>query len=74
MKEYFNKEFSKLWEKVMKDEISPKENPFELNVLLMAHYKYQNETYKKQCNTISKMISKEGVISSNKKYNKKNAN
>lgn len=71
MKEYFNKEFSKLWEKVMKDEISPKENPFELNVLLMAHYKYQNETYKKQCNTISKMISKEGVISSNKKYNKK---
>jgi len=64
-------EFSKLWEKVCKEEKIEEQNPFELNIFLLTHYKYQSEMYQKECGIISKMISREGVLISNKKYNKK---
>mmetsp|Transcript_97778 Transcript_97778/g.146605 ORF Transcript_97778/g.146605 Transcript_97778/m.146605 type:complete len:528 (-) Transcript_97778:1833-3416(-) len=71
IKSYLEQEFSNLWEKVQKKENLKKTNPFELNIILFSHYKYQSESFQKQCGIISKMIGKEGVIISNKKYHKK---
>lgn len=69
-KTYLEQEFTKLWDKINKEEKLEKENPFELDIILLGHYKYESKLYQKQCDIISKMISSEGVIISNKKYQK----